>query len=150
MMPPPGSGNRLNEAARSLAVDRMSVEVLKALESAGLEALLMKGPAIAARLYGPGEHRPYVDCDLLIPAASESRVSDVLRDLGFTPDPGFGVPDPGVADQHEWHRGTDHVDLHGSLVGVGIRPSDVWPILSGDCDFLTVTNHQVRIFGRSS
>src|SRR6187455_2943448 len=88
----------VNETARSLAIDLMTVEVVRALAGAGIAAILLKGPAVLDQLYDPGEHRAYVDCDLLIPAAAEPAVAAVLRQLGFAPDSGFGVPDPGVAD----------------------------------------------------
>jgi hypothetical protein len=147
-MPEARAGSaRTDETAISLAVDRMSVEVIRALAAAGIDAILLKGPAIGDRLYDPGEHRPYVDCDLLIPAASESAAAAVLRRLGFTPELGFGVPDPGVADEHEWHRGGDHVDLHGSLSGVGAAADAVWPALSAGARPLRVAGHSVPSLG---
>ena len=80
----------IDETAISLAVDRMSVEVVRALADAGIEAILLKGPAILDRLYDRGEHRPYVDCDLLIPAAAEPAVAAVLRRR----EPGSAFPTP--------------------------------------------------------
>lgn len=136
---------RIQETAISLAVDRMSVEVICALSDAGIDAILLKGPAIVDRLYDPGEHRPYVDCDLLIPAAAEGAAAAVLGQLGFTPAVGFGIPDPGVADQHEWHRGGDHVDLHGSLSGVAAPADAVWPALSANARQLHVAGDPVRV-----
>jgi hypothetical protein len=135
----------VSETAVSLAIDLMTVEVLRALARAGIEAILLKGPAILDQLYDPGEHRPYVDCDLLIPAAAEPAVADVLRELGFAPAAGFGVPDPGVAAEHEWHRGGDHVDLHGSLFGIGAPAESVWPILAPDAPVMRVAGHPVRV-----
>jgi Uncharacterised nucleotidyltransferase len=137
----------IDETAVSLAVDGMTVEVMLALENAGIEAILLKGPAILDQLYDPGEHRPYVDCDLLIPAAAEPVVAAVLRELGFTPGSGFGVPDPGVANEHEWHRGADHLDLHGSLAGVSVPAESVWPNLAADTRWLRVAGHPVRVLG---
>jgi hypothetical protein len=135
----------VNETARSLAIDLMTVEVVRALAGAGIAAILLKGPAILGQLYDPGEHRAYVDCDLLIPAAAEPAVAAVLRQLGFAPDAGFGVPDPGVANEHEWHRGADHVDLHGSLFGIGAPARTVWPILGADARSILVAGHPVRV-----
>ena len=137
----------IDETAVSLAVDRMTVEVVRALAGAGIPAILLKGPAILDQLYDPGEHRPYVDCDLLIPAAAEPAVADVLRQLGFAPGAGFGVPDPGVANEHEWHRGVDHVDLHGSLLGIGAPEESVWPILAADAPWMRVAGQPVRVLG---
>jgi hypothetical protein len=137
----------VDETAVSLAVDRMTVEVVRALAGAGIEAILLKGPAILDQLYDLGEHRPYVDCDLLIPAAAEPAVAAVLRQLGFAPGAGFGIADPGVADEHEWHRGGDHLDLHGSLSGVAVPAESVWPILTVDARWLRVAGRRVRVLG---
>jgi hypothetical protein len=137
----------IDETAISLAVDRMSVEVVRALADAGIEAILLKGPAILDRLYDRGEHRPYVDCDLLIPAAAEPAVAAVLMQLGFSPGTGFGVPDPGVANEHEWHRGGDHLDLHGSLSGVAAPAERVWPVVTADAQWLVVAGHRMRVLG---
>jgi hypothetical protein len=71
--------------------------------------------------------------------------ADVLRELGFAPAAGFGAPDPGVADEHEWHRGPDHVDLHGSLFGIGAPAGSVWPILAANAPALRVAGHPVRV-----
>jgi hypothetical protein len=135
----------IDETAASLAVDRMTAEVVRALAGADIAAILLKGPAIVDQLYDPGEHRPYVDCDLLIPAAAEPAVVSVLRELGFAPAPGFGVPDPGVANEHEWHRGGDHVDLHGSLLGIGAPAESVWPTLAADAPWMLVAGQPVRV-----
>jgi hypothetical protein len=137
----------IDETAISLAVDRVSAEVVRALADAGIEAILLKGPAVVEQLYDPGEHRPYVDCDLLIPAAAEPAVAAVLRQLGFEPGAGFGVSDPGVADQHEWHRGGDHLDLHGSLFGVGAASERVWPVMTADARWLVVAGQRMRVLG---
>src|SRR5919206_2537477 len=142
-----GDPAAIDETAISLAVDRMSAEVIGALAAAGVDAILLKGPAIAERLYDPGEHRPYVDCDLLIPAAAEPAAAAVLRGLGFAPAVGFGIPDPGVADEHEWHRGGDHVDLHGSLSGVAAPADAVWPALSADARPMRLAGQSVRVPG---
>lgn len=131
----------------SLAIDLMTVDVVRALAGAGIPAILLKGPAILDQLYDPGEHRPYVDCDLLIPASAEPAVADVLRRLGFAPAAGFGVPDPGVANEHEWHRRGDHVDLHGSLFGIGASAESVWPTLAAEAPWMRVAGYPVRVLG---
>ncbi len=136
----------IDATAISLSVDRMSAEVVQALEAAAIDAVLLKGPVIVDRLYDPGEHRPYVDCDLLIEASTEPAVASVLRALGFSPDPGLGVPDPGIADQHAWHRRGDHVDLHGSLFGVR-APTAVWPALTERLEILAIGGHRMRVLG---
>lgn len=142
-----GWPGRLNEAAMSLSVDRISAEVVRAMDAAGVETVLLKGPALLHRLYDAGEHRPYVDCDLLVPGATERLAASVLRQLGFTPARGFGPPDPGVADQHEWHRERDHVDLHVSFYGIRAPADVVWPTLAQRLESLIVGGHRMRVLG---
>ena len=47
-------------------LDAAAVEVFNAFDAAGVDALLLKGPVLARVLYGPTEHRGYVDVDVLV------------------------------------------------------------------------------------
>ena len=57
----------LGLAARTLALDLAAGELIRALQTAGIDCLLLKGPAMAHRLYlnAPG-CRNYGDIDLLV------------------------------------------------------------------------------------
>jgi hypothetical protein len=57
----------LGLAARTLALDLAAGELIRALAAAGIDCLLLKGPAMAHRLYldAPG-CRNYGDIDLLV------------------------------------------------------------------------------------
>ncbi|MEO6714059.1 MAG: nucleotidyltransferase family protein, partial [Mycobacteriales bacterium] len=53
-------------AASTLAVDRLTADVVRALRAEGVEPILLKGPSFARLLYSSSELRPYVDADLLV------------------------------------------------------------------------------------
>ena len=73
-------------AARNLQIDRMIAEVFDALAGASIEAILLKGPAIAGWLYAEGEIRAYGDGDFLVARAQWDAAGAVLRELGFQED----------------------------------------------------------------
>ena len=129
----------------SLAVDRVSAEVARELHAAGIESLLLKGPAILHRLYQPGDFRPYIDCDLLVPVASQLAAAAVLKRLGFQREAAYEDLDSGGAGQHDWHRDGDMVDLHGSLLGVRAHADKVWPVLTEHADTLIVGGYPMRV-----
>lgn len=120
-------------SARSLGVDRVAGEVTAALEAAGVESLLVKGPAIAHLLYADGAPRPYADCDLLVRETDVPRAGRVLVSLGFAR---AGDEDRAVrADElhaHTWLRRRDRaeVDLHWRFVGVDADGDAVWRALA--------------------
>jgi hypothetical protein len=70
-------------AACALYVDRVTGEVVAALNDAGIAAILLKGPSIARWLY-PAGGRMYRDTDLLVPPSQFLDAASVLRSLGFT------------------------------------------------------------------
>ncbi len=74
----------LGLAARTLALDLAAGEVMRALETAGIDCLLLKGPAMAHRLYldAPG-CRNYGDIDLLVAPWQFDPAGQVLASLGF-------------------------------------------------------------------
>ncbi len=118
-----GSGTsareRLAGLALSLHADLAAVELFAALESAGLEALLLRGAAIAARLYDDGG-RAYGDCDVLVAEPSRPAVEAVLHQLGY-------VSYTALSSAQHWRRENDHteIDLHRSLHGAR-APHDVF------------------------
>lgn len=73
------------QAMRAAATEPLRLadlrRVLVAFEEAGVEALILKGTALAYDLYPEPELRPRSDVDLLV--ADFPRAADVLRTLGF-------------------------------------------------------------------
>ena len=75
-------------AIRAAAIERARAAdlhtVLEALAARGVEALLMKGTALAYQIYAEPELRPRGDTDLLIAAEAVETVRTVMQELGFT------------------------------------------------------------------
>jgi hypothetical protein len=105
----------------TLRVDQVTGEVAEALHQAGVRPLLLKGPGIARWLYGDGAARGYGDTDLLVSPTDRDCAERTLSGLGFAPGQQSwgGVSRP-------WSRGTDHVDLHRSIIGVRADSAVLW------------------------
>jgi hypothetical protein len=134
-------------AARGLSIDSVTAEVTTELQARGVPLVLLKGPSIARWLYRDGTARHYADTDLLVPPEAEPRAQEVLRAIGFEAEVGVGVPDPGVADMHQWTRAGTHVELHVSLVGIGASPQEVWSALGAQTVEMEVADAQVPVLG---
>jgi hypothetical protein len=111
---------------RAKDMDTAAAELFGVLAEQDVDALLVRGPAIARRLYDEGE-RGYGDCDVLVADASREPAEVVLHRLGYEP-----YTSPGLA-QH-WHRREPraHVDLHVSLWGVRAPSQVLWDVLAKD------------------
>jgi hypothetical protein len=131
------------ERARGLSgqaqLDAAAVEALDALEALGVEPLLLKGPALARVLYGPGEHRGYSDVDLLVAPDDLERARRALAGLGYGhPEEAFGIDDVGETLHAEtWSRRTEGtrggpllIDLHWRLPGCEAPANILWEALS--------------------
>jgi len=91
-VPPPAVNIRLQctryvAQAVSLVREQVWVELLKALETADIHVLLLKGAALAYTVYPDPVLRPMGDIDLLLDRRDLSQASAVLRGLGFYPRP---------------------------------------------------------------
>lgn len=69
--------------ARSLALEALTVKAIELLEGEGIRAMPLKGPALAAALYGDPGMRVSDDIDLLVPAHALSRAAEIMRGLGY-------------------------------------------------------------------
>ena len=70
---------------RNLSLTASLLDVLDALNAAGLSALAYKGPALAASLYGDINLRQMWDLDVLVDASSFPAARKVLGGLGYHP-----------------------------------------------------------------
>lgn len=113
--------------ARMLVLDHAGAEVVRALRSAGIEPVLLKGETLARWLY-PDDVRRYVDVDLLVDPARAEHAEAVLRSLGFEPWPREVSP-----HAHPWVRRSDgaEIDLHRMLFGPKCAPERCWNELQG-------------------
>jgi hypothetical protein len=111
-------------------VDWYTAQVIDALRVRGIEAILLKGPAIKRWLYreDPGQ-RGYLDADLLVAAASWTGTTTVLSELGFERED-TSVREPNNLCADTWRRAGDGavVDLHRTLNGSEHSMVDPWPV----------------------
>jgi hypothetical protein len=119
--------------ARTLGLDALTVEVLRAFRAAGCRSILLKGQTFRRHLYADGAPRSYGDVDLLVAPADLARAGAVLASLGF--EKGLDHRDhPNLVEPHaeEWGRpgGPRVVDLHWRIAGVGAPAQRAWEILS--------------------
>ena len=126
-------------AARALAVDAATGEVLGAMGSIGCRTILLRGPAMRRALYA-GAARPYTDADLLVAPWDLSRAGAVLARLGFEMD--YDDRDLlGAWEPHHqlWKRSElEIVELHWRLVGMSAEPREVWRVLASGTEPITV------------
>jgi predicted DCC family thiol-disulfide oxidoreductase YuxK len=115
----------------TLWVDWYTAQVVDALRSRGIEAILLKGPAISSWLYrdAPGQ-RGYLDADLLVQAETLTATTEVLAELGFERERVTAMESSDVW-AHTWRRAADGavVDLHRTFNGCEHSTVDPWPIL---------------------
>jgi hypothetical protein len=140
-------GLRAAAAGLPARLDAGLAEVVGALGEARVGCVLLKGPAVAGWLYGPGEARQHRDIDLLVGEHQLGEAERVLAGLGFVR---LGEPDPVllVERRHRvWGRAGDGVvvELHWCLTGVGAPPAVVWSVLGERTDRIVVGGAEVRV-----
>ncbi len=133
------TSERALAVARSLATDRMTADVVQALRQVGVRSILLKGPASAKWLYEDG-FRPYLDSDLLVKPTDVPTAERVLSQLGFEHPGREDLPLDRPWHAHFWvRRGPgDSIDLHRTLIGVGVPPEELWRVLSGQTETMRV------------
>lgn len=139
------STRRRADAARTIDVDVVTADVVGALADAGVGSIVLKGPVLARLLYGPGELRRYNDLDLLVDEADSARATDILVTLGFAPLVGEdALRGHRPVHAHEWTgpRGVS-VDLHRTLPGVTISPTEAFTVLEGHTTRLRLVGREV-------
>src|SRR5450755_1065339 len=99
-------------AARRLTIDAATAEMVTAFRVAGIRSILLKGAAIAARLYDEPSERPYCDFDLLVELARYTDAGEIARGLGYRHELD-GTPTHERAPHADtWQRGPLTLDLH--------------------------------------
>ena len=87
---PEEARKRLHEKQRALLLFTLGLnaELFRLLESfsaAGMEALVVKGPALSARAHGDSCVRQYEDVDLLVRQRDVSRFTELMMSEGYVP-----------------------------------------------------------------
>jgi hypothetical protein len=129
----------LLQVGASLKLDAVAAELVALLEQRGGRAILLKGSAIADRLYA-GESRSHSDADLLV--RDRAAAADALTSLGFERALSGDYAEP-------WIRAADGVtiDVHTTLPGIGASAEDTWEVLAAETEALRVGGRDVQVFG---
>jgi hypothetical protein len=139
---------QLLAAGISLHTDAVTAEVVSTLQAARIHPILLRGPAIAQGLYGDAAARSYVDIDLLVARDDFARAEQVLSKLAFSDETVEGVlAGDRPTHAHIWVRSGDGaaVDLHYTLLGVSVPPEEVWQILRGCIERMSVREVSVDV-----
>ena len=129
---------RARELRRREELDRAATTAIAEFESKGIEALLLKGPVLARRLYTEGETRSYWDIDLLVQPQDLAAARETLNNLGYTKvDEVLGIDDVGALHGEAWARQAEDtgplcIDLHWRLSRCDAPGDVVWRALRED------------------
>jgi hypothetical protein len=135
-------------AVRNVAIDRLAAEIAGAFEAAGIGALVLKGPVLAAWLY-PGEIRPYGDADLMVAPRDWEAAVAILERLGFSDHLGpLAHPRMESFASTAFLRGEDNLDLHCVLHGLDGDPERIWAALLEGAERQPIGGAELRVPGR--
>jgi hypothetical protein len=123
----------LEAMAATLRLERMLVDTATLLEADGIEAQVLKGPAVAYLDYPEPSLRSFRDIDLLVRAEDYDRVVELLEQERFV----RAFPEPRPGFDRRFGRGVSlagpggwSIDLHRTLAfgpfGVHIDITDLW------------------------
>jgi len=148
---------RARQLRKRDVLDRAAIAALTALECAGVDAMLLKGPALARRLYADGEIRGYADVDLLIPRRELARAREVLAKLGYvSAEEVFGIDDvAGIQHSEVWSRpgeresrsGPIMIDLHWRLDGCEAPDDLIWEALAATRGSIELRGTKAAVLG---
>jgi len=79
---------RLNEGKNLVMLGKLA-EILDIFGRNGIEAIVLKGPALAVAAYGSVGMRQFDDLDILIRPRDYARIKSLMAGLGFRPDKEF-------------------------------------------------------------
>lgn len=143
-----GDEDRAVEAAASnLRIDAATAEVLRSFDKAGIESVLLKGPALAA-WYSEDRTRAYLDCDLWVRPVDFQAAEANLTRLGFAQlADERGLPDWWQEHASTWGRSSDGVtiDLHRNLQGIEVDAGTAWSVLCEGRETITVAGHPAQV-----
>ena len=143
-------GDAFAIAARQMAINAATVEVVQALERQGIRAILLKGAAIAARLYDDPTDRPYRDPDLLVAPGMQQLAENVVASLGFRDLFAEWRRTERARNSSTWERVAAtqvFIELHVTMVWCEQEPEAVWAELSPRVHQIDVSGSPVAVLG---
>jgi hypothetical protein len=142
---------QMQSAMRVLILDRGTAEIVLAWRRAGVRSVLLKGPALARWLYREGEFRGYADIDLLVPDSDVETAEEVLVALGFERHGLEAIEGDWPRYSRNWLRSDSmNVDLHQTLTGVGVPPTELWAALTERLERMSVAGADVDVLAPSA
>ncbi len=150
---------RVCTLARRDELDAVMVTILDAFEAVGVECLVLKGPVLARVLYTPGEHRGYIDVDLLVAPRDMRRAKHALAQIGaINATEARGILDmAGSLHSETWvlrkqfsdGSGAMMIDLHWRLPGCDAPVEVAWDALVARRTWLEIRGRQVPALDRA-
>jgi hypothetical protein len=134
--------------ASNLRIDAATADVLRALDAAGAQAILLKGPALSEWYVSSDPARSYMDCDLWIRPADLDLAGRVLEAAGFVRHiDQRGLPRWWLEHDVSWYRELDgvSVDLHRFLQGVRVDREEAWDVLSPSRETIQVAGYPTPV-----
>jgi hypothetical protein len=137
---------QVQSAIRTLALDRITAQVVTALEGEGIRSILLKGPALARWLYRDDEWRGYVDSDLLVSPDDVIAAEATLKRIGFEREALHSIPHDWESYSSAWiGPRASNIDLHHTLVGIGVSARRFWSIMSKETERMRVGGADVEV-----
>ncbi len=108
-------------ATQTLVLRQVAQALRRQLAAAGIDALVVKGPSFADRLYKTPCWRPFTDLDLLLHRADFPRARDLMRAAGYRPE-GMALKHEAAAyGEEKWIANPGGlevlVELHWDMIG---------------------------------
>jgi Uncharacterised nucleotidyltransferase len=141
-------------AGGSPALEAFAAELFGGFADAGVDALLLKGAALARLLYEPGERRGYVDVDVLVRPDHLERAAGLLRDRGYRNATELHGIDyvKGSVPSDTWvppaGAAPYDVDVHRWLPGAQASPEPAWDALWARRTAIELAGREIPVLGR--
>ncbi len=125
---------QLEKRSRAYAVSRtlMMMDLVNAMDRAGIPTMVLKGPAVAVAAYDDCSRRTFADADLLVRRNDLRRARDFVLARGYSPLFQPATEDGLIAGQHalEFSDSRTTVELHWSLLSrhlwFNLNVDDLW------------------------
>ena len=115
---------RLNEGKNLIMLGKLA-EILDMFGRNGIEAIVLKGPALAAAAYGSVGMRQFDDLDILIRPRDYPRAKNLMANLGFLPDHEF-TPAQEAVHLRRHHEFVYRDAQSGIFIEIHIRLTDTF------------------------
>lgn len=136
---------RLLYTARMAVMSLGQADLLKALNQAGLDFIILKGSYLAEHVYPRQDLRVYTDIDLLVRESSLGLTGEILTDQGFkiVEENKSSVFDEGKTQVHYYREDRLPIDLHWQIINLPTHEASI----SVDMGEIWKSSQKVKIGG---